>query len=145
MKGKCRNIYFCHSSQTPIKALPILRDAENDGSGAVSERGGGFGSAQSAKRSGWKRWWWPTLKWWSIMGAQLWRTTSWPSWTLWVALLTEDLCAAILSCCIDVIMFTGCWRSPTMLSIRYFLIPMSDHRSDLSRSMLLVSHSSGVK
>lgn len=32
---RSRNIYFCHSSQIPIKASPTLRDSGNDGSAGV--------------------------------------------------------------------------------------------------------------
>lgn len=70
--------------QIPINVLKTLRDSGSGGSTASREEGGGFINAQSAKRSGWKRWWWPTLKWWSITGAKLWKAMFSLSWILWV-------------------------------------------------------------
>lgn len=62
--------------QIRIKVLRKLRDSGSGGSSASREERGEFINAQLAKRSGWKHWWWLTLKWWSIMGAKLWKVTS---------------------------------------------------------------------
>lgn len=78
---------FCVSnSQIPIKVSRALNGGANAGSSASSGNAGGSDSARLAKRSGWKRWWWLIPKWWSTMGAKMWKATSWLSWTLWVAL-----------------------------------------------------------
>lgn len=49
-----------------------------------------FLDVPSARRDGWRHWWWLTQRWLSIMGVRTWSLTSSPSWTWCVRLWQRE-------------------------------------------------------